>query len=90
MLNPQHLAIFATIVRAGSISKAASQLGYGKSVVSRQLARLEQELGARLIQRSTRRLTLTEIGEQVLQEALQIDKSLANIEQMAGNKSENG
>ncbi len=84
MLNPQHLAIFATIVRAGSISKAAAQLGYGKSVVSRQLARLEQELGARLIQRSTRRLTLTEIGEQVLHEALQIDKSLANIEQMAG------
>ncbi|GGC73864.1 LysR family transcriptional regulator [Undibacterium terreum] len=84
MLNPQHLAAFASIVRAGSISKAAIQMGCGKSVLSRQLARLEQDLGARLIQRSTRRLTLTQIGEQVLQEALQIDKALSNIEQMAG------
>lgn len=84
MLNPQYLATFSMIVRAGSISKAAAQLGQGKSVVSRQLAKLEQDLGARLIQRSTRRLTLTEIGEHVYQETLQIDKSLANIEQMTG------
>ncbi len=84
MLNPQHLAAFASIVRTGSISKAAIQMGCGKSVLSRQLARLEQDLGARLIQRSTRKLTLTQIGEQVLQEALQIDRALNNIEQMAG------
>lgn len=84
MLNPQHLAAFAAIVRAGSISRAAAKMGCGKSVLSRQLSRLEQDLGARLIQRSTRRLTLTQIGEQILQEALQIDQALANIEQMAG------
>lgn len=84
MLNPQHLAVFATIIRAGSISKAAVQLGCGKSLLSRQLAKLEQDLGARLIQRSTRKLTLTEIGEQVLHEAQRIDTALANIEQMAG------
>jgi DNA-binding transcriptional LysR family regulator len=84
MLNPQHLAIFSAIIRAGSISKAATQLGCGKSLLSRQLAKLEQDLGARLIQRSTRKLTLTEIGEQVLHEAQRIDAALANIEQMAG------
>jgi DNA-binding transcriptional LysR family regulator len=82
MLNPQHLAIFSTIVQAGSISAAAIQLGCGKSVVSRQLARLESDLGARLIQRSTRRLALTEIGEIVLQEARQIEQSLNNIGQL--------
>jgi len=82
MLNPQHLTIFSTIVQAGSISKAAIQLGCGKSVVSRQLARLESDLGARLIQRSTRRLALTEIGEIVLQEARQIEQSLTSIEQL--------
>lgn len=82
MLNPQRLAIFSTIVQAGSISRAATQLGCGKSVVSRQLARLEADLGARLIQRSTRRLALTEIGEMVLQEAQQIDRAMANIEQL--------
>lgn len=84
MLNPQYLAVFAGIIRAGSISKAAIQMGCGKSVLSRQLAKLEQDLGARLIQRSTRRLTLTQIGEEVLQEALRIDQALSNIEQMAG------
>lgn len=83
-MNPQRLAVFAAIVHAGSISKAAVQLGCGKSVLSRQLAKLESDLGARLIQRSTRRLTLTEIGELVLVQALQIDKALANIEQLAG------
>ena len=82
MLNPQHLAIFSAIVQAGSISRAADQLGYGKSVVSRQLARLEEDLGARLIQRSTRRLALTEIGDMVLQEARRIEQSLTSIEQL--------
>ena len=84
MLSPQHLATFSAIVSAGSISKAATRLGCGKSVVSRQLAKLEADLGARLIQRTTRRLTLTEVGEAVLLEAQQIDRSLANVEQISG------
>lgn len=84
MLNPQHLATFSTIVSAGSISKAALHMGCGKSVVSRQLAKLEADLGARLIQRTTRRLTLTEVGEVVLMEAQQINRSLANVEQITG------
>jgi DNA-binding transcriptional LysR family regulator len=83
MLNPQHLAIFAAIVKAGSISAAALQLGQSKSVLSRQLARLEADLGARLLQRSTRRLALTEIGAMVLEQARQIDLALTNIEQLS-------
>lgn len=85
MISPQHLATFSAIVSAGSISQAAVRLGCGKSVVSRQLARLETELGARLIQRTTRRLTLTEVGEAVLLEAQQIDRSLDNVAQIAGS-----
>jgi DNA-binding transcriptional LysR family regulator len=81
-LNSQRLAQFSAIVQAGSISKAAQTLGCGKSVLSRQLAKLEAELGARLIQRSTRRLTLTEIGELVFAQAQHIDKAMANIEQL--------
>ena len=81
-MNPQHLAVFSAIVHAGSISKAAIALGCGKSVVSRQLARLEQDLGTRLIQRSTRRLTLTDLGELVFAEALQINRAMANIEEL--------
>jgi DNA-binding transcriptional LysR family regulator len=82
MLNPQRLAIFATIIQTGSISAAAVQLRCGKSVVSRQLGKLEEDLGARLIQRSTRRMALTEIGELVLREARQIERALANIEHL--------
>jgi len=81
-VNPQRLAQFSAIVHAGSISRAAQALGCGKSVLSRQLAKLEAELGARLIQRSTRRLMLTEIGELVFAEAQRIDQAMANIEQL--------
>ena len=84
MLNPQHLATFSVIVSAGSISKAATRLGCSKSVISRQLAKLEADLGTRLVQRTTRRLTLTEVGEVVLQEAQQIEKALVNVEQITG------
>lgn len=82
MPNPQHLASFAAIIQAGSISAAAAKRGCGKSVVSRQLAKLEEELGARLIQRSTRHLALTEIGQLVLQQARQIEQALENIGQI--------
>ena len=81
-MNPQRLALFSTIVQSGSLSQAALRLGCGKSVVSRQLAKLEADLGARLIQRSTRRLTLTEIGELVYAQAQAIDRAVANIEQI--------
>src|SRR5687767_7815991 len=83
MADPQRLDLFAKVVEAGSISRAAVRHGVDKSVVSRQIAKLEAELGARLLQRTTRRLSLTEIGEQVLQEALRIREALLNIEQMA-------
>ena len=84
MLNPQLLTTFATIVSAGSISAAAVRLGCGKSVVSRQLARLEADLGTRLIQRTTRKLTLTEVGKVVLLEAQQISRALNNVAQISG------
>lgn len=83
-LNPQLLISFATIVSAGSISAAASRLGCGKSVVSRQLARLEAELGARLLQRTTRTLTLTEVGKEVLLQAQAIDRALHNVAHISG------
>jgi len=82
--DPQLLTTFSAIVGAGSISAAAARLGCGKSVVSRQLARLEADLGARLLQRTTRRLTLTEVGKVVLQQAQQIDRALDNVAQISG------
>lgn len=83
MLDTQRLAVFAAVVQAGSISRAAQKLNVDKSVVSRQLARLEADLGSKLLQRSTRRMALTEIGSLLYDEARRIDQALANIEHLA-------
>lgn len=57
---------FAAVVDAGGFSAASRLLGLPKSRLSRRVAALEARLGVRLLQRSTRRLTLTEVGRQVL------------------------
>jgi DNA-binding transcriptional LysR family regulator len=62
MLDLTDLRIFARIADAGSISGAARALGVPKSSVSRSLVRIEGAVGAMLIERSTRRLTLTDAG----------------------------
>lgn len=59
------MAVFARVVDAGNFSVAARQLGSMPSTVSRQIKRLEQTLGTQLLERSTRRIRLTEAGAQV-------------------------
>jgi DNA-binding transcriptional LysR family regulator len=56
------MAVFAKVVESGSLSAAARALGVSLASVSRQLAALEDKLGARLLSRTTRRLSLTEGG----------------------------
>ena len=56
------IRIFAEVVETGSLTGAGARLGLSKSVVSRRLARLEAELGAPLVARTTRGLSLTEAG----------------------------
>ena len=53
---------FARVVEANSFSEAARRLGVSKSAVSKQIARLEDRLGARLLNRTTRRISPTEVG----------------------------
>jgi len=63
------LFIFAKVVEATSFSEAARRMHMPLATVSRRLADLEDQLGVRLLERSTRRLRLTHIGSQVLEHA---------------------
>jgi DNA-binding transcriptional LysR family regulator len=56
------MAVFARVIDAGSFTAAAAQLGMSKSAVSKAIAALEDRLGARLVNRTTRCLALTEVG----------------------------
>lgn len=60
---------FAAVIDAGGFSAASRLTGLTKSRLSRRVAALESRLGVRLLQRSTRRLTLTDVGRQVLEHA---------------------
>lgn len=62
MLDLAHLRAFARIADLGSVSGAARSLGMPKSSVSRSLSRLEEVVGAALVERSTRHLRLTDAG----------------------------
>ncbi|WP_347262106.1 LysR family transcriptional regulator, partial [Rudaea sp.] len=62
MNDLNNILYFAKIVEHGSLSAAADALGVAKSVLSQHLAKLEDDLGVRLIQRSTRKLQITDIG----------------------------
>jgi len=62
-MDLNHVAVFVRIVELQSLTAAAKQLGLPKSSVSRTLTRLEDELGVRLLQRTTRKLHLTEAGQ---------------------------
>jgi DNA-binding transcriptional LysR family regulator len=71
-------AIFVRVVNDGGFSAAARTLGLPKSSVSRAVAFLEEELGARLLQRSTRRVHLTEAGHAFFDRA---SRGLAGVEE---------
>ncbi len=57
------MEIFARVVATGSMSAAARDLGLSPAVVSKRLGRLEERLGTRLLQRTTRQIALTEAGQ---------------------------
>ena len=62
MMNLVGMGIFARVAEAKSFSAAARRLGLSKSLVSKEVAKLEKSLGARLLHRTTRQLSLTEVG----------------------------
>jgi DNA-binding transcriptional LysR family regulator len=61
-MDLNELLVFARVVQAGSFTTAAAQLGMPKSTVSRKVSELEERLKSRLLQRTTRKLSLTDVG----------------------------
>ena len=77
MTHLQHLMSFVQTAEHGSFSAAARVLGLTPAGISKNVARLESDLGVRLFHRSTRRLALTESGERFLQ---QVDGPLMSLQ----------
>lgn len=83
------LRLFAALVANGGFSAAGRSLGIPKSRISRRITALEDQLGVRLVERSTRRFSVTEIGQEVYQHARAALAEAETIEQAAARlKSE--
>jgi len=82
---PSDMLLFAAVVREGGFTRAAKQLGLTKQTVSERIARLEERLGVRLLERTTRRLRTTDVGamyfERCSQIAAQIDEANSAVQQ---------
>lgn len=88
MTDLNDIAIFTKVVEHNSFSAAARVLGMPNSAVSRKVARLEQQLGVKLLQRTTRKLHLTEAGElfyercsYIIAEAEDAERQISNLQE---------
>ena len=80
-INLDRIAAFVAVADAGSFTAAAERMDVAKSAVSHAVARLERELGAQLLQRSTRKLSITEAGEAFLADCRALlDQADATVE----------
>lgn len=86
MVSLKAMQIFIAVVRHGSLSSAARQLGMSTASVSRQIHAMEDALGARVLNRTSRELTLTEAGDLYFEQAeyilRQVDEAHHSIAQL--------
>lgn len=82
------IAVFVQVVDSGSFTAAADRLGISKSVVSKYVTRLENQLGAQLMNRTTRKLHLTEVGRTFYDRShrglLEIEEAKAEVSRLQG------
>jgi len=83
------MRVFTTVVSTGSFAGAAEKLGLSRGMATRHVAQLEERLGLRLLNRTTRKLSLTEAGADYHERALQImalmDEAESAAEERAGS-----
>lgn len=81
-IQPAELGFFATIAASSSLSAAARELGITTPAVSKRLAQIEARIGVQLVNRSTRRMSLTPEGEVLLDHARRILGDLDDLNQL--------
>src|SRR5262245_38392162 len=87
-MDLNEIVVFARVVQAGSFVAAAAQLGMPKSTVSRKVSELEARLDARLLQRTTRKLSLTDVGRTYFDYGVRIVNELEAAEAAVGSLQE--
>lgn len=85
-LPADDLLLFARVIEAGSFSAAAERLGWPKSTVSRRITALEAALGERVLQRTTRKLHLTDFGAGLLEHARSIAAEVDEAQAYASHR----
>ena len=83
----EDMQIFARVIESGSITQAAEQLGIAKSAVSKRLAALEQNLGIKLINRTTRKSSITDAGRHYYQRSQHILDEVAELNSQTANET---
>src|SRR5215470_13007692 len=84
-MDLNEIAVFTRVVQAGSFTAAAKVLGMPKSTVSRKVSDLEERLNARLLQRTTRKLSLTDAGRTYFDYGVRIVNEIEAAESAVGS-----
>src|SRR5215467_1926263 len=87
-MDLNEILVFTRVVQAGSFIAASAQLGIPKSTVSRKVADLEKRLNARLLQRTTRKLSLTDVGRTYFDYCARIVAEVEDAERAVNRLSE--
>jgi DNA-binding transcriptional LysR family regulator len=80
------LQLFVRVAEAGSLTKAAALLGVGQPAVSKQMASLEKRLGAQLMNRTARGLSLTAAGQDYYESAVRLLQEFEDAEDRVGRR----
>jgi DNA-binding transcriptional LysR family regulator len=87
-MDLNEMLVFARVIHAGSFTKAAVELGMPKSTVSRKVSELEERLKARLLNRTTRKLSLTDVGRTYYDYCVRIAGEIEDAERAVSSLQE--
>ena len=88
MTDLNEMLVFARVVATGSFTAASAALGVPKSTVSRKVSDLEARLGARLLNRTTRKLSLTDEGRTYYEHCVRVESAIEDAERAVSNLQE--